>query len=134
MEMAQSRERLGQADVRMGKSRRMDGKTQHVWGKIDMRDIVTFALMNAEQSVMHKHHIGEYVKADKKKEPTYLGLPENTVSHRAVTIPPYKCAGTAALPNNGSTDMMRWERSTETKNWRNSKLHTRIGRGASRTP
>ena len=37
--------------------------------------------------------------------------PDNIGAHHAVKVPPCKCAGTAALPNNGSAGTLRWRRS-----------------------
>ena len=62
---------------------------------VDVRDFVTFAVMNVKHSVKHRPQIRECVTAEKKRQnPDNWGPPDNT--NAAKKAPRRRCAGTAA--------------------------------------
>ena len=62
---------------------------------VDMRDFLTFAVMNVKHSVKHRPQIKECVAADQEKTgPRQLGPPDNT--NAAKKAPRRRCAGIAA--------------------------------------
>ena len=66
--------------------------------KVDMRDLLTFALMKVRHSVVQRPDIGEHVKADreKRKESREVGPAwQNNLDKKC------RCAETARSPNDG---------------------------------
>ena len=81
--IAQSEKRLGQVSIRMDRDRGLDGKREVCGSKMNMRDLITFALRNVKHSVTHRQKIGASVKAiQETKEPRQLGPLGNTVASR----------------------------------------------------
>ena len=115
MAVLQSRKRLGQTGLRVGRRRRRDGKKRG-GNKMDQQDFVTFALMNVKHSVTHRAQIGDCFKEnEERKVPITLGL--TTPSHHAVRVPLYNCAVTVTWLENGSMGTTQWERSTGNNGW-----------------
>ena len=84
---------------------------------VDTRDSVTFALVNVEQSVMHRPRIREIVKPNRKKRAENTLDRLTLLSRSGLKALLYSCAETVTQLKNGSIATVRWERKTRTS-WR----------------